>query len=325
MGENLNYKADSSWCYNNKESNCKKYGRLYDWNTAVDICPAGWHLPNSSEWSYLVQMAESSYEGCKLMSKMQQNGTDDYGWSGLAGGERRSDDYFVNIGDDGYWWVATGSENKYKHYKRINGISEYSSVVEYSKNGCSNPRRMQGCVKNNYGLSIRCVQDYLMEEYITKSELNKNKVIFSTKDLDSATFISPDKYPSKITCHDGKKYYNADGLIKLPNYKNFEIVIYSIPGGDTAPYTLCVVKPETTDVGCLNITPHWSEPENGDNVYNKKTFKIYENYTIEIHTEEQGYTEEHDDRGESKYGKPLKYTKYYRINDKGDFYEVILK
>ncbi|MDR2592845.1 MAG: hypothetical protein LBC59_08580, partial [Chitinispirillales bacterium] len=28
MAVNLNYKADSSWCYNNRISNCNKYGRL---------------------------------------------------------------------------------------------------------------------------------------------------------------------------------------------------------------------------------------------------------------------------------------------------------
>ncbi|MDR3000768.1 MAG: hypothetical protein LBU89_05835, partial [Fibromonadaceae bacterium] len=34
MAENLNYKvADSlnSWCYDDDDSNCEKYGRLYDW------------------------------------------------------------------------------------------------------------------------------------------------------------------------------------------------------------------------------------------------------------------------------------------------------
>jgi len=39
MAENLNYNASGSKCYNNQESNCQKYGRLYDWNTAKTACP----------------------------------------------------------------------------------------------------------------------------------------------------------------------------------------------------------------------------------------------------------------------------------------------
>jgi len=39
MAENLNYNANGSECYDNKESNCQKYGRLYDWSTAMKACP----------------------------------------------------------------------------------------------------------------------------------------------------------------------------------------------------------------------------------------------------------------------------------------------
>ena len=71
MAENLKY-ADSSasenlkgqsWCYDNDESNCEVFGRLYTWSAAMDlepvyldsvadltdgwrgICPEGWHVP----------------------------------------------------------------------------------------------------------------------------------------------------------------------------------------------------------------------------------------------------------------------------------------
>ncbi len=71
MAENLKY-ADStasknlkgqSWCYDNDDSNCELFGRLYTWSAAMDlepvyldsiadltnewrgICPEGWHVP----------------------------------------------------------------------------------------------------------------------------------------------------------------------------------------------------------------------------------------------------------------------------------------
>jgi len=37
MAENLNYDVSCSKCYDNKESNCNTYGRLYSWATAMGI------------------------------------------------------------------------------------------------------------------------------------------------------------------------------------------------------------------------------------------------------------------------------------------------
>lgn len=36
MSQNLNFASDSSFCYNNDEDNCTKYGRLYKWAAAVN-------------------------------------------------------------------------------------------------------------------------------------------------------------------------------------------------------------------------------------------------------------------------------------------------
>jgi uncharacterized protein (TIGR02145 family) len=43
MAENLNYQPETgkSWCYNDSDSYCEKYGRLYDWEAAMKVCPAG--------------------------------------------------------------------------------------------------------------------------------------------------------------------------------------------------------------------------------------------------------------------------------------------
>lgn len=56
MAQNLNYAVDNgygSWCYENEYRNCKKYGRLYTYYTAMNACPSGWHLPSESEWETL--------------------------------------------------------------------------------------------------------------------------------------------------------------------------------------------------------------------------------------------------------------------------------
>jgi len=110
MAENLNYEAKNSKCYDDKPANCTKYGRLYDWNTAMKTCPSGWHLPSDDEWYVLVNATDSRYEAGKLKSKSgwnENNGTDDFGFSALPGGDGYSDGYFANVEFWGRWWSST--------------------------------------------------------------------------------------------------------------------------------------------------------------------------------------------------------------------------
>jgi len=54
MAENLRFKPEKgSWCWENQEENCKTLGRLYNWNTAMQSAPPGWHLPSDEEWKEL--------------------------------------------------------------------------------------------------------------------------------------------------------------------------------------------------------------------------------------------------------------------------------
>ncbi|NJK96194.1 MAG: hypothetical protein HC905_15915, partial [Bacteroidales bacterium] len=54
MAENLDfYTPEGSYYYNNDSVNHSIYGRLYSWETALDACPAGWHLPTEKEWQNL--------------------------------------------------------------------------------------------------------------------------------------------------------------------------------------------------------------------------------------------------------------------------------
>jgi uncharacterized protein (TIGR02145 family) len=115
MADNLNFAAEDSKCYENKDANCAKYGRLYDWNTAKKACPAGYHLPTDDEWTALVNYAGGENKaGKKLKSKAgwtdNGNGMDDYGWSALPGGVGNSGGGFINAGYDGLWWSATEND-----------------------------------------------------------------------------------------------------------------------------------------------------------------------------------------------------------------------
>jgi len=80
MAQNLDYHGEDGYlglCYGDepqkkikKPENCKKYGRLYDWNEAIKTCPKGWHLPSNKEWQTLVDFAGGDdVAGKKLKAK----------------------------------------------------------------------------------------------------------------------------------------------------------------------------------------------------------------------------------------------------------------
>jgi len=111
LAKNLNNAVAGSKCYDNDPANCDKYGRLYDWATAMalppgcnenscssqiqskhrGICPSGWHIPSNDDWDVLMNYV-GGYEtaGTKLKARSgwdeNGNGTDQHGFSALPGG-----------------------------------------------------------------------------------------------------------------------------------------------------------------------------------------------------------------------------------------------
>src|SRR5690242_15152230 len=51
--QNLNVNTVPSYCYDDAEVNCRRYGRLYTWDSARRGCQLlgdGWRLPTNDEW-----------------------------------------------------------------------------------------------------------------------------------------------------------------------------------------------------------------------------------------------------------------------------------
>jgi uncharacterized protein (TIGR02145 family) len=152
IAENMNYQTQSgSWCYDDGESNCDQYGRLYDWEAARTACPDGWRLPNNLEWETLAAAAGGqSAAAVKLKAKNGWgdggNGTNDYGFAALPGGRRRHNDgVFENIGTDGHWWTATPSGANFAYTRNISHRLNNVYVNYYDH--------------KNAGFSVRCVQE----------------------------------------------------------------------------------------------------------------------------------------------------------------------
>ena len=169
MAENLNFVTDSSACYKNADSNCTKYGRLYNWDDAMKACPAPWRVPSDEDWDSLTvaaggQRVEDGYgsyywkfAGKKLKSttgwvgldddgsSVSGNGTDDFGFSALPGGNRWSDGSFHDAGNGGYWWSATENAATYARSRSMYYYDgSVSSVWNYKA----------------HMFSLRCVRDF---------------------------------------------------------------------------------------------------------------------------------------------------------------------
>jgi len=152
MAENLNYKiAKGSWCYDNKDSLCKKYGRLYDWNTAQKVCPKGWHLPSKDEWINLSNsLGDNEFAGGKLKNTVEwavpnTGATNESHFNALPSGARNyKNSTFDYIQNYTYFWTSTleNNESSWASYLSFN-FSKISTNFYYKK----------------WGFSVRCVKD----------------------------------------------------------------------------------------------------------------------------------------------------------------------
>ena len=140
MAENLNFGTDSgSWCYDNKPMNCRKFGRLYDWEMATIVCPAGWHLPSDEEWKTLEKSlgmsndeanssgnrGENSNIGWKLKSKSDWGNSNvqaiyDNGFNALPGGCYGTNEKAFYFKDSvGMFYTSTSYDNDFAWYRDL--------------------------------------------------------------------------------------------------------------------------------------------------------------------------------------------------------------
>ena len=183
MAENLNYKTQDSYCYDDNESNCSKYGRLYKWSATKKVCPNGWHLPSKTEFKILIKSTGGEKEfGINLKSKVGWDnggkGTDAFGFSALPAGGRDDKGNYNFEGSLANFWSST----------EVNSGDAYFIILNYGEDGAG-----LGYDYKYYGFSVRCLLD---DSGLEKSAIDEPKTIGSKN---SSTRTLVDK-------RDGKKY-----------------------------------------------------------------------------------------------------------------------
>ncbi len=140
-----------AWCYyKNKKKNGKKYGKLYNWHAVNDsrgLAPTGCHIPTDAEWTILSAYLGGEVAAGKKMKSTsgwndEGNGTNSSGFSGLLGGFRDYDGYY--IGSNGCWWSASEGDAYNAYYRYLKNDYDFLNMnIDYK----------------GLGRSVRCLRD----------------------------------------------------------------------------------------------------------------------------------------------------------------------
>lgn len=153
-------------CYGDNYANCQTYGGLYQWGETIQyldgasdttdwspeptgnvqgLCPTGWHVPTSDEWSILdtyIGSGNLTQPALKAQTPYW-DGLDTYGFSGLPGGWLANSSYNY-LYTRAYFWASSiaNSTNAFARWL-VNG-SETFGALGYSRAYSSSVR----CLRN---------------------------------------------------------------------------------------------------------------------------------------------------------------------------------
>jgi len=139
MAENLAYKPDNGkfWAYENDESNIAIYGYLYDWETAMNIAPEGWHMPSRKEWKAIRKILGAKWSTFpymeKIYPKLVVGGSS--GLDMLLGGMRTCGGEFKYLDDKARFWSSDNSGSEKTAY----GLDSNKDSIPHGLRGSKAP------------------------------------------------------------------------------------------------------------------------------------------------------------------------------------------
>lgn len=176
--ENLRYKVEGSRCFEDQDSNCLKFGRLYNWaqamdfksyylrNTAEDsihkpyhqgICMPGWHVPDTLEWKYLMSYTDIVDE-------------DPYGFKILHSGFYNN--YFFSYWDIADQFFTSTESDEMDYYIDYNQDTFFDETIPASRVYSYSVDPKDKAIyseSKSHGFSLRCVKDTLLMEMVIPS------------------------------------------------------------------------------------------------------------------------------------------------------------
>jgi uncharacterized protein (TIGR02145 family) len=125
-----------------------EYGVLYEWETALNSCPAGWRLPSGTDFQSLINHFEQKESWGSIASDPSSFGIQ-------LGGMQDYEGVFSEMDESGYYWTSTDydkSNAEYFSYLLIDDkpIIDISRKVDIAD--------IHGTEKSNK-YSVRCLKD----------------------------------------------------------------------------------------------------------------------------------------------------------------------
>ena len=213
MAQNLNYETPDSYCYNDDDANCSKYGRIYKWTGAIDslflfrttgekcgfdshcslkypvqgACPNGWHLPTFQEWQTLLATVGGDSTAGKVLKSTSGwsnvNGADAFLFSALPAGGCDGNKYCDGEGEETVFW-SSSEHGTYVASTVLFG-SRFDYVREYT-------------ALKYYGYSVRCLKNDDSEQTAESSSSESAKS--SNSAMSSSSVVSIDVVsPAEVT------------------------------------------------------------------------------------------------------------------------------
>ena len=147
---NLNVNTPSSYCYEDTEANCRRYGRLYTWESAQRGCRSlgdGWRLPTDDDWRQMAKTYgglgnDSPDNGKAAYTALLSGGTS--GFNAVFGGNRSVDGQYERLEAHGFYWTASDNDQK------------SAPFYNFGKGGQGLYRQAQG--QKLMAVSVRCVR-----------------------------------------------------------------------------------------------------------------------------------------------------------------------
>ena len=149
--ENLNVAAGASYCYDDAEPNCRRFGRLYTWESARQGCHSlgeGWRLPTNDDWRRMAGhyggvRGDSDDGGRAAFEALSIGGRS--GFDALLGGNRADDGQYARLEAHGFYWTASETESSAAWFYNFGGGGQ--SLSRHDDGG------------KQMALSVRCVRD----------------------------------------------------------------------------------------------------------------------------------------------------------------------
>ncbi len=116
MTANLRLTTTGSYTYTDTVQQ-NKYGRLYTWEAAKNVCPLlgnGWHLPTADDWRQLAAHyggipEDSANNRRKAYTALLPGGAAHF--DAVLGGGRGTDGAFARVDAHGFYWMATETDS----------------------------------------------------------------------------------------------------------------------------------------------------------------------------------------------------------------------